>query len=177
MKSKFIFSSLLLSAFLLGCHPEEGEEVVSEKMGYRPVYGTSADLEVQKLPAREMCQPGKIYIYGSYLFVNEVQQGIHIIDNSDPKNPQPLSFLKIVGNVDMAVRNGYLYADHINSLVVMDIREPQNPKFVKAVEQTFDTGHDFYPPVTGVPFECVEPGKGVVIGWTEALLKNPKCFR
>lgn len=175
MKHSFFLGSFLMLSFLFGCETER--ETPEETMGLRPVYGTAADLEVRKLPPQDLCQPGKIYIYGSYLLINEVHKGIHIIDNSDPTAPNALAFLKIVGNVDMAVKDGYLYADHMTSLVVIDIREPENAKFVKAVERTFDPGHSFYPPETGVHFECVDPDKGTVIGWSEALLKNPKCFR
>lgn len=175
MKLSIFPISLLAILLFFGCDPVE--EFPQETVGLRPVYGTAEDLEVRKLPPQEMCQPGKIYIYGSYLLINEVHKGIHIVDNTDPSDPQNLAFLKITGNVDMAVKSGYLYADHLTSLAVFDIRNPENVKFVKAVEQTFDLSNTLYPPETGVHFECVDPARGPVIGWAEALLKNPKCFR
>ncbi len=175
MKIPFIANIVLVSLLLFGCEPEL--EFPAEVMGLRPVYGKAADLEVRKLPPRELCRPGKIYIYGPYLFINEVHKGIHVINNSDPSKPQPLAFLQITGNVDMAVKDGFLYADHLTSLVVLDIREPENVKFVKAVEQTFGIGNGLYPPERNTYFECVDPSKGPVIGWAEALLQNPDCFR
>ena len=175
MKKILFFKLLVFSILLAACDPEE--DLPNEVMGLRPIYGTAADLEVRALPAREICNPGKIYVYGAYLLINELHQGIHIIDNADPSQPRNLSFIRIVGNVDMAVKNNYLYADHLTSLVVFDISDPEKAKFIKAVENTFDYGSGLYPPVEGVRFECVDPAKGPVIGWVEAMLKDPKCYR
>jgi hypothetical protein len=41
---------------------------------------------------------GKIYIKGNYIYLNEVNQGIHIIDNSNPSSPLQIAFLSIPGN-------------------------------------------------------------------------------
>lgn len=174
MNRSLFFCLLVPLAFIFGCEPiEKGEE---EVMGLRPVYGTAADLEVRFLHAREICEPGKIYIYGSYLLVNELHKGIHIIDNENPSAPKNLGFIQITGNVDMAVKDGFLYADHLSSMVVIDVRNPKQAKFVKSVEQAFALGKNEFPPVNGF-FECVDPEKGPVIGWAEALLNNPQCFR
>ncbi|WP_017731525.1 LVIVD repeat-containing protein [Nafulsella turpanensis] len=173
---KALFLPLLLFAFLLGaCEPTD--EQPEEVMGLRPVYGSAEDLEVHFLPAQEICQPGKIYRYGQYLLVNELHEGIHMIDNTDPAAPQLLGFVKIAGNVDMAVKDNFIYADHLSSMVVLDMSNPAKVRFVKAVEKAFDYGHNRYPSQTGVYFECVDPSKGPVIGWAEALLQNPQCFR
>ena len=175
MKRKLFFSCLASTLLLFGCEPEGMEK--EEVMGLRPVYGTAADLEPRALPAREICQPGKIYKYGPYLLVNEVHKGIHIIDNTKPEAPVNLSFIKIAGNVDMAVKGGFLYADHLSSMVVFDITDPTKATFVTSVEKAFDFGHNNYPSQTGIAFECVDPDKGPVIGWAEALLTNPQCYR
>lgn len=174
MKISLYFCLLLFLSIIIACEPEDGRQ--EEIMGLRPVYGTAADLEVNFLHAREICQPGKIYRYGSYLVVNELHKGIHMIDNAKPSEPKNLGFIKITGNVDMAVKEGFLYADHMNSMVIIDVRNPQKPRFVKSVEKAFDFGNNDYPPVNDY-FECVDPGKGPVVGWAEALLHNPQCFR
>jgi hypothetical protein len=176
MRKRLLFCLPLLLFFLSACVEEE-EEGTREVMGLRPVYGSPQDLEVRSLPPQDICQPGKIYVYGSYLLVSDVQKGIHIIDNTNPAEPRNLSFIRIAGNVDMAIKDGFLYADHITSMVIFDITDPTRAKFVRAVEKAFDTGSNLYPHQTGVSFECVDPGKGTVIGWTEALLKDPQCFR
>lgn len=60
---------------------------------YVPVYMTRAELEgsVKYLDGeRGMSDPGKIYVYGDRIFVNEKYRGVHVIDNSDPYNPRRL---------------------------------------------------------------------------------------
>src|SRR5690606_29217142 len=51
-------------------------------------------------PGKPLENPGKIYLYGDYLLVNEPQKGIHIIDNANPASPKIINFIKIPGNVD-----------------------------------------------------------------------------
>jgi hypothetical protein len=174
MKRTLFFNFMAAAVLLFGCEMNNQPE---EVMGLRPIYGTAADLEVRFQPAREICLPGKIYTYGPYLFINELHQGIHIVDNSDPAAPVNKSFIKIVGNVDIAVKDGFLYADHLTSMVVFDISNPARASFVTSVEKAFNYGKNNYPAQTGIAFECVDPEKGPVIGWAEALLSNPQCFR
>ncbi|RNI30596.1 hypothetical protein EFB08_04930 [Rufibacter latericius] len=106
---------------------------------YEPVMMTKTELRnsVKVEPARALQKPGKIYVFGNYLFVNEQQEGIHIIDNSNPAAPQRLSFLAIPGNVDLAVKGNTLYADNYIDLVVFDISNPQAVKQQNRVENIF----------------------------------------
>lgn len=91
-------------------------------------------------PARELERPGKIYSKGKYLFINEIKEGIHIIDNSDPASPRPVSFVAIRGNGDLAVRGDILYADSYTDLVALDISDPARPKEVGRVKEVFPNG-------------------------------------
>lgn len=67
---------------------------------------------------------GKIYIKGPWVFLNEVDKGIHIIDNSDPAHPVQTAFLNIPGNRDIAVKGNTLYADMYSDLLAIDISNP-----------------------------------------------------
>jgi len=64
---------------------------------------------------------GKIYLYQQYLFINAPYQGIYIYDNSDATQPIPLIFIEISGNVDMAIKEGYLYVDSYGALVTIKL--------------------------------------------------------
>lgn len=86
---------------------------------------------------RDLKNPGKIYVYGSYLLINEINEGIHIIDNSNPARPVPLSFVVISGNKDMAVKDHVMYADNAIDLLAIDISDPRAPKLVKRVDAVF----------------------------------------
>ena len=91
-------------------------------------------------PARTLQKPGKIYTKDGYLFINELKEGIHIIDNRNPASPQQLSFLRVPGNGDMAVRNNILYADSYMDLVAFDISDPAKPREVNRVASVFPNG-------------------------------------
>jgi hypothetical protein len=89
---------------------------------------------------RSLEQPGKMYVKGKYLFVNEIKKGIHIIDNGNPANPKFVTFINIPGNGDIAVRDNILYADSFSDLVSIDITDPAAPKEVGRVKNVFKTG-------------------------------------
>jgi len=92
---------------------------------------------VEILPPQNITLAGKIYTYHNTLLVQEVNRGIHIIDNRDKHNPISKQFIKIMGNMDMAVKDGYLYIDSYMDLVVLDIRDLENIKKVNRVENSF----------------------------------------
>jgi hypothetical protein len=138
------FACALLATSLASCLRDTCEADV-EYIRYDPIYvqPTTFRTEIGPEAPRELENPGKIYAYGDYLFINEPQQGIHLFDNSDPENPTAISFIEIEGNVDMAVQNGLLYADNFVDLVVFDIRNPESIEMVGRTEGVFpDYGFD-----------------------------------
>ena len=101
---------------------------------YSPVTFTANQLRqgVQIEPPQPLVNPGKIYTKDQYLFINELKQGIHIIDNRNPSSPTPVAFLRIPGNGDIAIRNNILYADSYMDLVAFDI---SNPAAIQAINR------------------------------------------
>jgi len=89
------------------------------------------------MPGTTLKEPGKIYMAGNYLLINEKSKGIHVINNTDARNPVSIAFLNIPGNTDMAVKNNILYADNYMDLVVLDLSDPTNISLIKRVENTF----------------------------------------
>ena len=57
----------------------------------------------------DLKQPGRIYFEDDYIYINEYYEGIHIIDNSDPSNPDKIGFIEIPGNLDLAIKGNILY--------------------------------------------------------------------
>jgi hypothetical protein len=96
--------------------------------------------EVRAMVRFEAAKPiealGKIYYYNELLLVNEPNKGIHIIQNSNPSSPIPLGYLNIPGNRDMAVKDGYLYADSFTDLLVFNLQQVDFP-LIKRVENAF----------------------------------------
>ncbi|WP_187262663.1 LVIVD repeat-containing protein [Pontibacter beigongshangensis] len=129
---------LFLPALLLSSCTDEVETTITYTV-QEPVYMLRADLQqaVKVNTPRGLETPGKIYAKGNYLFINEVDKGIHIINNANPASPQFVSFIDIPGNIDMAVKGNILYADSYIDLVALDISNPLDVKLVKRVENIF----------------------------------------
>jgi hypothetical protein len=121
------FAWLVFSGLFSGCL----KDTCKHRRTYtwlEPLYKTSAEVRanIKSNPAREIQNPGKIFIIGNYIFLNEIDKGIHVIDNRDPSSPQNVSFIDIPGNVDLAVKGNTLYADLYTDLVAIDISNPLN---------------------------------------------------
>lgn len=95
---------------------------------------------VQTEQPRTLASPGKIYTKDGFLLINEIKEGIHVIDNRNPSAPKMVSFLRIPGNGDMAIRNNILYADSYMDLVAFDISDPQNIRELNRVKDVFPNG-------------------------------------
>src|SRR5690606_41683634 len=127
-----ILSSLAFLLFLSSCHDH-----VDSTYTYQtqiPVYmqmNTVREGEIIVEPGKPLDNPGKIYLYGDYLFINEPQKGIHLIDNTSPASPKALHFIPIPGNVDLAINDGILYADSYVEHLAYDIRNLEQIEMAK----------------------------------------------
>src|SRR5689334_13815152 len=131
-------NSLLASLFILAlssCDPQIDRGAVNEV--YVPIYAELSGLETISLQSPQSTAKAKIYAYGSYIFQNDINSGIHIIHNSTSGNPKKVAFLKIPYSTELAVKGPYLYTNSINDLVVLDIHDPQHPSEVKRIKGAF----------------------------------------
>ncbi|MBR9998821.1 MAG: hypothetical protein KFF73_07610 [Cyclobacteriaceae bacterium] len=121
-----------------GCTDDCNKEV--SYIYYKPVYTTTEEIRssFDFQQPEEISFPGKIYLLGNFLFVNEISKGIHIIDNSDAANPVNVGFVNIPGNHDMAARGNILYADSYIDLLAIDISDMNDIKVVKRMEGVFN---------------------------------------
>lgn len=115
-----------LMLMLSGCLKDTLETSYTYTMA-RPVFSTAAEVRnsIKNLTAEPVSVPGKMYLYGSYIFLNEVNRGIHIINNSNPAAPVNEAFIAIPGCADMAVSGNMLYADCYTDLMAIDISNPK----------------------------------------------------
>lgn len=164
MKSISQLSSVLFVAgalFFSSCTKDKCSQTVTYNK-YVPIYISYEDLRsaIKTEPAKALKSPGKIYLKGNYIFISEVDKGIHIIDNSNPSSPQKVSFINIPGNRDLAAKGNVLYADSYIDLLALDISNPQNVTVLNRAEnalpqRAFSSG--YYADAT----------KGVCTGWEE----------
>ncbi|MGE5107459.1 MAG: LVIVD repeat-containing protein [Sphingobacteriales bacterium] len=126
----------LISWFFQSCLKDKIEKTY---WVYEPVYKTKSEVlsEIKSSTPSAIKNPGKIYFYGNYIFLNEVNKGIHIIDNSNPSSPVIKAFINVPGNVDIAVRGNTLYADLFTDMVVIDIANPLNATLKKVIPRVF----------------------------------------
>jgi hypothetical protein len=110
--------------------------------------------------AEDLVKPGKIYFMDPYMYINEYQKGIHVVDLSDPANPEQKAFIHIPGNVDMAIRNQVLYADSYLDLVLIDISDPLQPTELKRLEEVFEYVIPAYD--EQYPLDEIDEEKGVI---------------
>jgi hypothetical protein len=119
-------------------------------------------------PGKDLNIPGKIYIYGNYLFVSEYYKGVHIYDNTDPQDPKNIGFIRIPGCLDIAVKDNTLYADNSTDLVAIDLSDPKNPKVAKRVEKVLP---EPTPPdglSLDAPYTAAQrPANTVVVDWVK----------
>ncbi|MEO8819762.1 MAG: hypothetical protein ABI267_07865 [Ginsengibacter sp.] len=106
---------------------------------YTPVYETVAQLKenIKSGSPEDLENPGKIVIIGKYIFCNEIEKGIHIIDNQNPASPKNIAFIKIPGNIDLALKGNTLYADSYSDLVTLDVSNPLDVILKKYSENAF----------------------------------------
>lgn len=161
---------ILLSTFIfMGCEDQRMQTVKWTE--YEPVYMSEQEFTsaVKMETARELENPGKIYFYDNYLFVNEVNKGVHVIDNSNPSAPTKVGFINIPANKDIAVKGDLLYADSQKDLLVFDITNLQDPKLITRKEDVFNRSANEAP---GIMHSQVDPSKGVVIDWKKVEVEE-----
>jgi hypothetical protein len=133
--------------FIILCIPcfwsctDECTQTITQRVSV-PFQVTQAQLEngIGLSTPQDLKYPGKIYYHEGLLLINEIKKGIHLIDNSNPSSPQKISFLKIPGVLDMAIKGEILYADSYTDLVALDISDLKNIKEVGRIKNQFNNG-------------------------------------
>ncbi len=157
-----LITLLIFLSVSYSCMDEYFEEITANV----PVYMGYEEFRdaVTTAGARELENPGKIYFKDNFIFINEEYEGIHIIDNTDPENPQNIVFVEIPGNLDIAVKENVLFADSYIDLVALDISDLNEIHEVSRLEEAFPYSVPTYDDRYAVA--GVDHSKGVVVGWT-----------
>lgn len=140
----FLLLNFCLTILFSGCISDHCERTMTYTT-LEPVYMSYEEMRaaVKTSAPRDLKVPGKIYFYHQYILISEVNEGIHIIDNQNPSNPQAISFIEVPGNHDLAVKGNILYADSYIDLVAIDITSPTNAFEVDRQEEVFPYYADY----------------------------------
>ena len=160
---------------LFACTRHQDLRYSDAEQAYVPVYMSANEKnDISLSNARTTERSGKIYAFGNYIFQNDQNKGIHIIDNTDRAKPQKIAFLNIPFNTEFAVKGNYIYANNVNDLVVIDISDITKPSVIKRMENAFPYVNPQHPLQSGY-FVCPDPAKGIVVDWVLQTVKSPNC--
>jgi hypothetical protein len=175
LKHTIFFGCIL---FLFACTNNNDDLATRPQSAYVPVYFNPENIEATRFsPSRAIKRAGKQYVFGTLLLQNDINEGIHLIDVSNPASPKKLGFIEIPLCTEIAVKQGFLYTNNYDDLVVFDLRAPGEPKLVKRIKDVFPPVNQDYPPFFDVAFECPDPKKGVVVDWELKSNVAVKCRR
>lgn len=167
MKKNLLLILFVASLGFQSCEKNNDDSKYADYLVARPLKISKAEFKnsVDIIAPRPIEESGKIYAYQNYIFVNDKYRGVHVIDNSNPKAPKKVSFIKIAGNVDISVKGDYLYADSITDLMVLDISDINNIKIVNRLVNVlrnnivWPAGADFF------EWEGIDYSTEMIIGW------------
>ena len=165
---KWLFIILCFSLSLHSCKDKYSETFTANV----PIYMDTDEwrsLELNAQAPRLLSEPGKIYIYQDYLFIVEVGEGIHIVNNATPSSPQNMAFLPVIGCTDVAVQNDVLYVDSYFDLLAFSISTPSNPELQCRITDAFEMNR--FPVLEGFdeayPAANINNREGIIVGWTQ----------
>ncbi len=170
---------LLLCISLYSCwekpRPNSGHPYGYKKVyGWKPMYGSKAlfkKMAYSPTPV-SMGIPGKIFVFGNTIFQNDLNKGIHIIDNSIPAAAKRTAFISLPGNTEMAVKGNYVYANNYDDIVVIDISQLV-PVVVKRLPNMFSSlsgisGYPWMSPPQSGYYDCPRfYNDSVVVSWVK----------
>ena len=113
---------------------------------------------------------GKIYAYKSYIFINDVDRGFHVIDNQNPTAPKSIAFIKLDGNYDISVKDDKLFADSYGDLVIFDISDINAIQLTSRLENAIYNNDIWlanleFPQADIYDYSKIDYNKDNVVGW------------
>ncbi|TKG91121.1 hypothetical protein EYV94_22205 [Puteibacter caeruleilacunae] len=143
------------------------DKITEEYLQLDPVYMSFSEIRSNDAIRFEnnlqLKNTGKIYLKGQYIFINEVFKGVHVYDNANPENPSYIGFIRIPGNMDIAIKDNYLFADSFVDVVVLDISTINSPQLVKRIENVYD--YRIPPYDEKYRLGKIDPVNGMIIDW------------
>ncbi len=136
LKTSFCF--VLILTLVSSCVKDTLETTFTYTIG-KPVFMLQQAVfdSMKNQSAIALKNPGKMFVSGSYIFLNERNKGIHLINNSNPSKPINESFIPIPGCEDMVVQGQTLYADCYADLMVIDISNPRAVSLKEVIPNLF----------------------------------------
>ncbi|OEJ99221.1 hypothetical protein A8C32_08610 [Flavivirga aquatica] len=175
MKFKYLFLFLVL-IFTVSCDNNDNADyewvqVATPQIMSKDAFRSSVNIK----EPRNIEKAGKIYVYKDYIFVSDINKGVHIIDNSNPRLPKAIKYIEILGNEDVSVKDDFLYVDSATDLLVFDISDISTVSLVERLEDVF-TVYNYNIPVEAeaIDYNKVDFEEEIIVGWTVVTERRKK---
>jgi len=167
MKTKAILFVVINFLLMVSCTNDDANNGYQEYLVARPILMDQDEFtqSVSVVAPRPVDESGKVYAYGDYIFVNDTYKGVHVIDNRNPSQPVKIGFIKIPGNVDISVKDDYLFADSLMDLVVMDISNIEQITQVNRLQNVLYNNVVFPLEADLIEYEDYNYGSEIIVGW------------
>lgn len=173
---------LICAFFFVSCWEVEDDfpEPFPNEMGMKPIYfeGEKDTSLIELKPPRAFQELGNFVLQGDWMFIVELFEGIHVIDNSEPANPETIAFIEVPSARQITADGDALFVNFFEDLIVLDVSNIESLIILDVVESFYDTA-DFNssPPDYEGFFECFDEDRGQLLGWEQAQLENPQCWK
>jgi len=165
----FLFCAIALSSFV-SCDDDGPYE---DYLVARPIVQDAITFKAEAVSVTgpvPIVSSGKIYAYGNYIFVNDVNKGFHVIDNQNPSSPESIAFIKLEGNNDISIKDDKIYADSYGDLIIFDISDINNitvdSRIVNAIYNNGVWATEIaYPQADFYEYGDIDYDRDIVIGW------------
>jgi hypothetical protein len=133
------------------CDETDDFPVTFGESQYEPVFMDRSAFEhsVVLSSPKPVLNAGKIYVIGSYLFINEKNEGFHVFNNQNPSNPLPMHFMETPGATDLAIRENVFFINQATDLIAVEVNlESGGLTVSKRIKETFPimlSPDGFYP--------------------------------
>lgn len=163
MKTKHTYIFLVIASISLLLIPSKGSNFREQ---YTPILMTRENLEqaIKLTDPQELERAHQLHVKGDYIYIVKQYEGVHIIDNTNPKQPVNKAFLFIPGCTNIASKGNYLYADSGVDLVTIELNGTQTTE----VNRVKNILAEIANPFGYIPYDFTannRPANTIIIGW------------
>lgn len=134
-KTLRFFSGLFLFILLFhACKKDEFKRSIWVKKG-QSVQDIRASFSVE--PPRSITHPAGVYRSGNLLFLLQENEGVGIMDITQPEAPVDKVFIKLLSNSHVVVKSNVMIADNGVDLVSIDISDLNNIRLLNRIHNVF----------------------------------------
>lgn len=170
MRRTTLLLVLLIGILFISCDKDPNDDVYATYLVAKAITISKEDFKnsVQIVDPIPIEESGKIYAYQNYIFINDKYRGVHIIDNSNPNTPIKIGFIKIAGNVDISIKDDFLYADSLMDLVVLNISDITNIEVVTRLENVLRENIVWPADADIFEYNDIDYDNEILLGWEVA---------